>query len=232
MRSRILSDQELSLAAGAVRDAMLHTLPQPQECTGTFSSQFEEKIEHLKHTESRKESRHRIVRGAAAAVLAVLLGLSMLVAFNTDVHAAVVKWFKETFGTYTTYWFDTEEEKTLPEYELTWVPEGYEVTRDLLSKTSRHIEFQNPKNELDVFIVSFCMPQPDSPLFIDTFDSEYAIEEVNINGYYGEFYRSLDAAESHALVWLDENTNTAITILAFFSKEEILQIANNVELVE
>lgn len=232
MKKQIISNQELTLAAIAVREAMLCSLPEPQACTGQFSVQFEEKITQLKRMEAHKVNRNRIARGAVAAVLAVLIGFSLLFAFNTEVRAAVINWFKETFGTYTSYWFQAEQENALPEYKLTWVPEGYEIVYDDTLPNSRTMIYQLGEDTSAGFVFSYCFAEEDSPFMIYTFDGEYDIEEVDVNGCYGEFYRSLNATESHALVWFDENTNTFITINAFMPYEDILHIANGVKLVK
>lgn len=122
MIKRFITDDELTIAAAMVSDTMLRSLPEPEECTGKFTAQFEEKIEKLKKAAARKATWKKFSKSAVAVVLVVLLGFSMLCVFNTEVRAAVLNWFKETFGTYTTYWFNSEENFVLPQYELTWMP--------------------------------------------------------------------------------------------------------------
>ena len=48
MIKRIITDEELICATASVRDGMLRTLPEPQDCGGEFSAQFEEKIRKAK----------------------------------------------------------------------------------------------------------------------------------------------------------------------------------------
>lgn len=228
MTKRFITDEDLAIATAMVSEAMLRSLPEPDECTGQFTAQFEEKIEKLKKVAARKVSWKKFARSAVAAVLVVLIGFSMLCVFNTEVRAAVVEWFKEAFGTYTTYWFNSSEEKVLPEYELTWVPDGYEIIIDDMLPDSRTLIYQFGDDISASFSFSYYLAEDDSPLTIRKFDGEYTIEEVYIDGCYGEFYMSHDASESHALVWLDENTNTVNTIISFLSKDEILDIANSI----
>lgn len=228
MTQRFITDDELTIAAAMVSEAMLRSLPEPEECTGQFSSQFEEKIEKLKKTAVRKANWKKFARSAVAAVLVVLISFSLLFAFNTEVRATVVTWFKEIFGTYTTYWFSSSEEKTLPEYELTWVPDGYEIIIDELLPDSRTIVYQLGDNVTESFVFSYCLAKEDSASTIYTFDDGYIIEEVSINGCHGEFYESVNELESHALVWLDEYTNTVNTIISYLSKDQMIEIANNI----
>ena len=210
---RIISDKDLAAAAAAVRKSMLLALPEPENCTGVFSRKFEEKTEKLKRMWTRKEHSRQWTRGVVAALIWLMLGFSVLFAVNTEVRAAVVGWFKETFGTYTAYWFDGGEEKTLPEYELTWVPEGYEIVYEDQLPDQRNIVYQCGDDVNASFSVSYDLSTNDVPLRILTFDGEYTIEEIQINGCPGEFYQSLDASVSSCLVLLDEDENTAITII-------------------
>lgn len=229
MTKRFITDEELVVATTMVSEAMLRALPEPEECIGQFTAQFEEKIEKLKKTALRKANWRKFARSAVAAVLVVLIGFSMLFAFDTEVRAAVVTWFKETFGTYTTYWFSSSEEKTLPEYELTYVPDGYEIIYDDALSDSRTIIYQCGDNILASFSFSYYLAEDDSPLVIYTLDGDYSIEKIQINKWYGEYYGSNDPTISNAVVWLDEETNTVNTIIAYLSKDEILGIARNIK---
>ena len=222
MIKRFITDEELTIATALVSESMLRALPDPEDCTGYFTVQFEARIEQLKKTVARKAVIWKYVKSVVAAVLVVLIGFSMLCAFNTEVRAAVVAWFKETFGTYTSYWFNTEENNVLPEYELTWVPDGYEIIYDDIQPNSRTVVFQLGDDISASFSFSYYSTEYDSPLIIHTEDGKYDVEEVDVNGNYGEFYRSHSAEESHALVWFNEKNNTVLTILSYLSKDDIL----------
>lgn len=229
MTKRFITDEDLTIATAMVSNAMLRSLPGPEECTGQFSSQFEEKIEKLKKTAVRKANWKKFARSAVAAILVILIGFSMLCAFNTEVRATVITWFKETFETYTTYWFSSSEDKILPEYELTWVPDGYEIIIDDVLPESRTIIYQSGNDITASFSFSYCRAEDDSTSIIYTFDEGYIVEDIIINGHNGEFYQSVDGIESHALVWLNEDHNTINTIMAYLSKDEIIKIANNIK---
>lgn len=131
MTKRFITDDELTIAAAMVSEAMLRALPEPEECTGQFSAQFEERIEKLKKSAEGKANWRKVGRRAVAAVLVVLIGLSMPFMFNTEVRATVLNWFKETFETYTTYWFTSNDTAELPQYELKWLPDGCELISEV-----------------------------------------------------------------------------------------------------
>lgn len=229
MTKRFITDEELVIATNMVSEAMLRALPEPGDCTGHFTAQFEERIEKLMKTAARKASWKKFARGAVAAVLVALIGFSMLCAFNTEVRAAVVGWFKKTYEEYTSYWFSPENEDVLPEYELTWIPEGYELVIDDRLPESRTLVYQRGDDISASFIFSYCFAEADSQLLIYTFDDEYNVKTVTINGYPGDFHQAVNESESSSLVWLDEDKNTVNTIIAYLSEDEMLRIANHIK---
>ena len=232
MMRRIITDEELISATALVRESMLYTLPEPEDCTGAFTAQFQEKIRKLKKTAERKAAWRRFAKGAVAAVLVVLISFSMLLAFSTETRAAVVGWFKEQFGTVTKYWTDANENTTLPTYEETWIPDGYEVIQVEESSISRVVVYQLGDDISTAFVVDYSIATEDSPLHLHTFDDEYDIQQVTVNRYIGDFYLACDPDVSSALLWLDEKTNTIITVMAFLDEEDMLRIANGIRLVE
>lgn len=232
MTKRIITDEELISATTLVRDSMLRTLPEPEDCTGEFSAQFEEKIRKLKKTAERKAAWRRFAKGAVAAVLVVLISFSMLLAFSTETRAAVIGWFKEQFGTVTKYWTDANENTTLPTYEETWIPDGYEVIQVEDTGDVRLIVYQLGDDISNGFVIGYWIATEDSKLLVETFGDEYDIEQVTVNGYTGEFYIAQDPDNSSDLLWLDERTNTIISVGAYYDKVDMLRIANGIRLVE
>ena len=231
MTKRFITDEELVVATTMVSEAMLRALPEPEECMGQFTAQFEEKIEKLKKTAARKASWKKFARSAVAAVLVVLIGFSMLCVFNTEVRATVIGWFKKTFENCTTYWFDDNNEGIIPEYEISWIPDGYELVFDKTLPDSIVKLYQNPQNELEGFTFACFKPQVDSPVTAEMLGAEYIVEQVHINGNTGDLYIALDPNESHGLIWSDDNNQVAFTITSFLPPEVILHIAESVKLV-
>ena len=117
----------------------------------------------------------------------------------------------------------------LPEYDLTWIPDGYEIIYDDKLSDSRTIIYQCGDDISASFSFSYYLAEDDSPLAIYTLDGDYSIEKIQINNCYGEYYGSNNPSVSNAVVWLDEETNTVNTIIAYLSKDEILEIARNIK---
>lgn len=232
MTMRFITDEELVIATTMVSEAMLRALPEPEECTGQFTAQFEEKIEKLKKTAASKANWKKFAQSAVAAVLVVLIGFSMLCVFNTEVRAAVVTWFKETFGTYTTYRFTSEDQNELPDYELTWIPDGYELIREDSYEQMYGAVYLRENNIIDGFTFDYSIANNDTQMSIHSNYGQYHSEAVNISGKHGELYLSNNANDANALIWFDEDNNIVFSITSYMDASVILHIANNVKIVD
>ena len=233
MMKRIITDEELIFATALVRESMLHTLPEPENCTGEFSAQFEEKIRKLKKTAERKASWRKFAKGVVAAVLVVLISFSMLLAFSTETRAAVKIWFRETIGDFTTYSFQESEMKPVPTYELTWVPEGCELIRDEGSEHMRGMVYQKGDNISGGFVFDYAIANDNSKLYVQSLSGEQTIETVEVWGTQGDLYIPADPTnDSYMLVWFDEANRVVFTINTYLEPDDILRIANGVRIVE
>ena len=232
MTMRFITDEELAIATTMVSEAMLRALPEPEECTGQFTAQFEEKIEKLKKTAVRKANWRKFAKSAVAAILVVLIGFSMLCAFNTEVRAAVVTWFKETFETYSTYWFTSEEQTELPVYELTWIPDGYELIREDSYGQMYGAVYLRESNIMDGFTFDYSIADNDTQMTIQSHYGQHHSNSVNIGVNYGELYLSDNVNEANALIWFDEEHSIMFSITSYMDSETILQIASNVKLAD
>lgn len=228
---RKFSENELKLAAAQVRGAMLSSLPEPQDCTGQFSEEFERKIQNLRQQHAKKESTRQVRSRIAAALLVILIGVSLLMTVSPQARANVRAWIKKTFGTQTEYWFQGDKGGVLPEYELTWIPEGFEKIREEPLRKSLTLVYQRGDDETDAFVVDYSLAEKDSYLIWDPLVFEYEMEIVSIQGNYGELYISEEETRGHCLIFLDEENDVVFTISAFLDPQDILHIADGIKLV-
>ena len=227
MIREFFSEQELQKAAASVRSTMLDALP--QEAEGEFSEAFELKIKKLKQAKRKRDERLKRLTAAAASFAVIV---TMFFALNTEVRAAVVSWFTETFDTHMSFWFRGEEPDVLPTFVLSDVPEKYVCVYDETLENSRTMLYLNPEDESDGFTFSYGFIQDDAPLTVDYNGTDVAISEVLIHGCPGKLYMSVDADESHALIWIDESNEVVFSITSFLEPEAMLHIAEGVKLVK
>lgn len=230
MIKRFITDEELTVATALVRESMLRALPDPEDCTDHFTVQFEARIEQLKKTVARKAVVRKYVKSVVAAVLVVMIGFSMLCAFNTEVHAAVVTWFKETFETYTTYWFTSDDTEELPQYELQWLPDGCELISEVSYDEVYGAVYVCDSDTAGVFTFDYLFANVEAQLTIESHYGESNATSVSVNGHHGELYESENADDANVLVWFDEENDVVFTITALMDPEIMVRIASNVKL--
>lgn len=230
MTTRIISDEDLIVATALVSESMLRALPEPEECTGHFSAQFEERIEKLKKSAERKANWRKVGRSAVAAVLVVLIGFSMLFAFNIEVRAAVLNWFKETFESYTTYWFTSNVSGELPQYELTWLPVGCELISEDLYEDLYSAVYLCEDNVEEGFTFAYSFSNVDTQLTIQSHYGESNATSASVNGHVGELYKSENTDDASVLVWFDEENDVVFTITSLMDPEIMVRVASNVKI--
>ena len=165
-------------------------------------------------------------------MLFVLIGFSMLLAFSTETRAAVRIWFRESSGNLTTYTFQKSEVKALPEYELTWIPEGCERVYDESFDTVRLMLYQNGSNSAKGFTLGYSLANDDSKLTVESFYGQQTIEIVDVWGMQADFYRACPPDNTHVLVWFDEPNGVVFDITSTYDLADILRIANGIRIVE
>lgn len=222
--------QKMQAAAAAWRKAMLATLPEPEDCPGEVSPEFEEKIQALQKTHARKTVRRQTMRRLVAAVLAVVIALSALVLSNPQARAAVFSWVRKVFGYRTTYVLPEKEHMALPEYVPQWLPEGFEVVFSNKMEHSQVTSYFNPEQGYGGFSFAYEVATGEARVTADTSGGDYTQEIVSINGMYGELFVEKNGAAGNILIWIDEPQQVILSLHGFLSPQDMMHIAENVKL--
>lgn len=222
-----LTDDLLRAAAADVRTAMLDALPAPEECSHTFSPQFERKMQKLIR---QQKAGYRLLRQVAAVFLALLVGSGVWLMVDTEARAAFLQWVQTVYENSIVYRFfgDAPVNSEIMHYRPTWLPEGYVETNVIAEDSVLLVEYRNSENDVIYFD---CVPMNDSVAVSLIPDGEMASEEVSVNGMYGEFYQPENTAESNDLFWFDEGLHIAYSISGHLEKSVMLHIAESVSLV-
>lgn len=228
--SNRITDAQLMAATAIVRNAMLSTIDDSEVSAFQFSEQFETRISALKKNRKRGQQFRRIARTCAAALMAIVLGLSMFFTFNTEARAAVISWIKEILTDRTTYYFTQEGITSLPEYELTWIPENWECMYDESTPNSRSLMYMDPNDSMKGLTLTYSIMQDGSATIIQTNEAEHTITDVTINGCTGELYLSRDPEVTHCLIWFDEESQITFNMTWLMEDTElILKIAAGIQ---
>ena len=239
MSEYVLTDAALRQAAAQVRDAMLSAQPSPSACEHEFSPAFEEKMARLTVRVRRRERRRRLTRQVAAVFLALLLGSGAWLALDTEARAGFVSWVREIYEDsviYRSYISHDELSEPLPLYEIGWLPEGYEKTKEDYNDTMYSAVYKNPedvKNGLKtsfVFNYSYMFDGGYTKLAAD--EDSYLIETLTINGMTAHFYQALDPSDTNNLIWIDEENSILFELNSHLEKTVIFAIAESVKLAK
>lgn len=165
---------------------------------------------------------------AAMLLLVCSLTLGAMMAVSPTVRATITRWVIEWYDTQILYRFFGEAPPgEMPSYEITKLPTGYEKveeSRELMDTVI--ILYKNKENDTIYFDYSYMR---EGTLFgVDTEHAE--IYEINIHNCSGHFYKSTNPKESNAVVWLDEQKKIMFMVDGFFEKDELLEMAESIEL--
>ena len=229
MKEQTITDRDLRLAAAELRDALLGTLPPPSECVHQFTPAFEASMESVLAQARRAERRRLLLRRIVAVFLAVFIGAGAVFTFHPQVRAAVLAWLRETGETNFIFRFRGEDAATLlPDCMVTWLPEGYSLVSENNDGVIGSIRFQNEEGKGAVIDYHWIQDG-----ILDEFDfgpdTAYRTESVHVHGNAAELYLCLDGSETSDLIWTDESNGIFCSISGFFSKEELLKLAENLE---
>lgn len=229
MKDELFTDRQLADALATVQDRHMDSLPCAPE-PHAFSEEFESKMHALFREERRRAALRKVLRTATAALLALVLGLTLFFTFNTEARASTLAWIKREFGQYSIFDFLHEPSGELPDCRLTWIPEKMECVVDE-TVISRTLVFIDPEVPERGFTFMYMHMGEESDLMVIGLDM-YEFCELQINGNYAEFYISTEPDTSHMLTWLDEDAGIAFAITAALDVDEILRIAEGVVLSE
>ena len=229
-RNELFSDAELCMAASRLNEAMLGALPSPKECEHTFSAAFLAKMERLLKTDLRMRRSKTWRRRVAAILLAFLIGSGVFLAVNTEARAAVVRWITEVWEQSIVYrFFGKSEESSLPNYNLGWVPEEYELASDYSDDQYREILYCSRDTDA-ILLFTYSKMQEGSIHELLFPEGTILPEIVNLNGQ-TLYYFPVDESSGLAnLIWLDETKQLFFEIDGELEKDVILHIFTEIKL--
>ena len=96
-----------------------------------FSPAFEKKIRKLKRR-ADYPAFYRTMNRVASILLAILIAIGAWISVDAEARAAFFGWVKETYETFFVYRFsdDIDISVETDRYEPSWIPEGYEKSRE------------------------------------------------------------------------------------------------------
>ena len=224
----LFTEQELSTAAGLVRQSMLNALPETEACTHEFSAQFHEKMDRLLARDRALTAMATVRRWAAAIILMILFGAATVLAVDTEARASFFDWVRKLYENSLVYeFFGAALDEGLPSYELRWVPEGYEMVDEYRDDTMYSAVYAKKDNPEAVFVFDYHIAHAGTLTELLGDMSNYEHSQAEVNGNLADYYRSLVDTETNHLIWIDEENQLLFSVVGFLDKSDMLHIAED-----
>lgn len=221
-----LTDEMLRQSAAMARDAMLASLPEPEDCPAECSPRLRRRLDRMLRRQ-RHPVFYRTVGQIAACFLAVLVLGGGWLAADQEARAGFFQWTRQVYETQIVYRFAGEPAES-GVYRVGWVPEGYTETVVHDDPNLSMILYTNADGKNLGF--QYGPMQEGASLCVVNAD-QATMYPVEINGIPGEFY-VYDNDTSNTLVWLDEANGMCFSIGGFLDESDILHMAESIYLEE
>ena len=192
-----------------------------------FSPEFERKMRKLV-CRANHPIWHRAARAAACLFLAAILSGCAVLAVSAEAREALTGWVREVYETSFIYRFFGTDQEPLAYvlYRPAYVPAGYQVKEEYVTKDILSIEYRNNAQEFAVFT---CFFNGASPVLQVVRDGTEIYKQVSVNGTSAELYLDSDEGETSILFWIDDKEGVIFCLHAPLSETELIRMAESVE---
>lgn len=221
----MMTDKQLAEACAELNEAMLRSLPAPEECDPRFSQSFQRKMARVTRRANHPIS-YRVMQRVASFLLVLFLGFMTVLAVSPAARAAFAVWIRETYESFFVYSFTEDSEGPAPNmnYYISELPEGYV---EIMSSLDNMLGCYAYVNE-DEFMLSFVYTYGEaSKIFLN--QEGYTVKPVTVAGHPGEVYVDHVSNPSNGIIWVDEEKQIMFIITGQLNEEELLALAESVK---
>lgn len=230
--------EEMLYAASAEADQVIRdSLPALEECRHEFSQTFQKKM-HRTFRRAKHPVLYKLAHSAACFVLAVILIGGTWLTVDAQARDALIRWIKDTytFTSYTVYHFEgtdskeqssegqASQEQTSAAYSLARVPDGYTQWRTDNVGDGIFVTYTDESGNLLKF--GYLPSSSAAYMFVETSNSTQ--QSTYVGEVPADFYLSHSPDQSNSIVWTSSDGETAFFLSGFFSKEELIEMAEQV----
>lgn len=210
-------------AATVLMNAMLDQIP--KDISYDFSEAFLERTREQIRQGKRMQSIDQFKKAIRIAILVLVLTASFLILAVPSVRASISGWFRTQIEDVYSYFFSEPAAAQPPkDWDLGWVPDGYEIIYDETTQTGRTVLYQNGEQYITF---TYFRIEDGNHADIFTFDDEYTVTTVQTANKTCDLYISRTGNDTNALVWMDTQTGTAFIITSYLKEAEILRLIEN-----
>ena len=221
----MISNLLLRQAAEEYHEESMSAIPTENEIDHVFSDRFEENMKSVIKKNNHPQLK-RVLRMAASFALVILVASGSVMALSPTARAAVMGWLFGQDGTTFSYTSMGEESESdvYYKYELAEIPEGYFLWQEIVDE-SQSIMLYAEEETGHLLKVTGSPNDGTGAMFLLTTTDEKST--VQIGDITADFYQSSTADSSSGLAWIDPDTDYLICLDGFFSKEELIEMAQS-----
>ena len=221
----MISNEFIRQATEEYHEESMSAIPTENEIDHVFSDRFEENMKSVIKKNNHPQLK-RVLRMAASFALVILLTGSSVMALSPTARAAVLGWLFGQDGTTFSYTSmgKASESDVYYKYELPQIPEGYFLWQEIVDE-SQSIMLYAEEETGHLLKVTGSPNDGTSAMFLMTTTDEKST--VQIGDITADFYLSDSEDISSGLAWVDPDTDYLICLDGFFSKEELIEMAQS-----
>lgn len=221
----MITDEMIAAAAAELNEAMINSLPDPNDCKHEFSKKFERKMDKL-ISRVNHPIRYKIASRVASILLVALFGFTVVMSCSPTARAAVIGWIKQVYESFYSYYFDANvDTNSSNKYQIDPLPEGYVEISHTEDNGMILYVFANEKNEMLVFAYS---EKTDSSVFFVE-KVGYWVEDTEVLGFSGDLYLSKDGSLPNGLIWYDMESGYVFYLSGQFDEKELINFAGSIK---
>ena len=221
----MISNEFIRQATEEYHEESMSAIPTENEIDHVFSDRFEENMKSVIKKNNHPQLK-RVLRMAASFALVILVAGGSVMALSPTARAAVIGWLFGQDGTtfsYTSMGRESESD-VYYKYDLAEIPEGYFLWQEIVDE-SQSIMLYAEEETGHLLKVTGSPNDGTGAMFLLTTTDEKST--VQIGDITADFYQSSTADSSSGLAWIDPDTDYLICLDGFFSKEELIEMAQS-----
>lgn len=224
--TEFISDDLITQAAAEYVDALMHEFPVPAEGKNVFSPEFEDKMNHFLRCRKRKGLVKNICRWAAVLVAILITWGSLYITINAEAREKFKNWVRRVTDNSVQYTYHGKENKdaVLPEIEITYLPEGFELQKK--NETESYLFFVFEKETTNIGsekeILSFYYTLLNGASEVNISTKKDSVEYICIDGKIIDFYPDTSGNRINNIIYYNENAGILFGLGSTLCKEEML----------
>jgi hypothetical protein len=221
----MITEEMMAAAAAEMNEAMLRSLPEPEDCYHEFSAKFEKKMKRVIYRADHP-LQFRVLQKVASIILVLFLGFATIMTISPTVRARVFGWIREQYESFIAYYFVDEPsvDGTYTTYYISGLPSDYAEIGVSDSEGIYTAIYANPEGNALYFSYST------SPSSANYFLKEegYEIRQISIHNHIADLYLSVGSSEDSSIIWCDEDTSTIFFLSSNIAPDELIELAKSV----